>query len=207
MSSYRKLGQGRFTGGSALTTNENEGLDSLLKKNALKREYFINPVAGASNIHAQFVADFSTAAGITQPDVPRNLQVIFGAAWGGGNCVATGYCADGVIRSETFVAIAGGNTAVGTYAFLKVTLLANTGTFSAGTCDVQLAAAASTVFGVASRNPSEFIQLTSGAAVEAIVAQSLPLGTFRPTTVPNGATMYRIAYLIDEVGDRASNEP
>jgi len=198
---FKKVGQGRFSGGSAVAGLERGSLDDLMKKLLVRREVFIAPAAGASNVHAQIVANIDSGAGLTQPGTPRNLQLVTNAAWDGGSLEVTGYCADGILRTETIVPVVGGGTKVGTYAFALLTHLKNTGTFSAGTADLQLAAAASTSFGVAARGIVDFLKLAVDGANEAIAAESLSLGTFRPTTVPNAAHHYEITYLVDEVGD------
>ena len=171
-----------------------------------KHETFLCPTVGGTNVHAQFAADFNTAAGITQPDYPRNLQVDFSATWDGGNVVVTGTGADGRTRTETFTDPGGAGVVMGTEAFAVITNLANTGAFSAGTIDVQLAAAASTVFGVTSRVVADFIKLTKSTftfgtslvpAQEAVAAQVLAKGTFRPTTAPTAAVNYDIWYRDD----------
>lgn len=204
--SVKPIGQGRFSGNTAVSSAAPGGLDATLKKLVCRREVFLAPAAGASNVLAQKAADFDVDTGFTQPAHARNLQVVFSATWDGGNVTVTGYCADGVLRSETFVAIAGGNTAVGTVAFTKLTRARNLGTFGAGTVDVQLASDATTVFGICARRISSFLKLVANGAAEAIAAESLTLGTFRPTSVPNATLHYEITYLCEEVGDHATSE-
>jgi len=169
----------------------------------VKHETFQCPTVGGTNVHAQFAGDFNTGAGITQPDYPRNLQVDFNAAWDGGNVVVTGVGADGRTRTETFVDPGGAGVVVGTEAFAVITNLENTGTFGAGTVDVQLAAAANTVLGVTSRNVAAFLKMTIGTHTfgaslvpthEAVAAEVLTKGTFRPTTAPTAAIDYHIWY-------------
>lgn len=202
----KALGQGRFSGASGVYSAAPGGLDATLKKLVCRREVFLKPAVGGTNVLAQKAADFDVTAGFTHPAHARNLQVVFSATWNGGNVVVTGHCADGVERSETFVAIAGGNTAVGTVAFTNITRARNTGTRLAGTVDAQLADTAATVFGVCARRVSEFLKLVSNGAQEAIAAKSELLGTFRPTTVPDAALHYEITYLCEAVGDLHASE-
>jgi len=199
--SVKKIGTGRLSGLAGAFSKAPGGLEPTLKKLMMRHEYLLNPAAGNTNVLAQKAADFDVDTGFTQPAHSRNLQVTFGAAWDGGNAVVTGICADGVERSETFLAVAGGNTAVGTVAFAKLTRAYNTGTRGAGTCDIMLATDATTVFGVCARRISEFVKMSCAGTVEAIAAESLVLGTWRPTTVPNAAKSYDIVYLCEEVGD------
>lgn len=202
----KKIGQGRFSGGAGIGSNAPGGLEGTLKKLICRREVFLAPAAGASNVLAQKAADFDVTTGFTHPAHARNLQVVFSAAWDGGNVVVTGYCNDGVIRSETFTAPAGGGTVVGSIPFTLLTEAANTGTFSAGTVDIQLAAAASTYFGLCARRISQIVKLVANGSKETVAVNDLGLGAFQPTTVPNGVVNYEVTYLCEQVGDLAASE-
>lgn len=208
----KAIGKTRFSGGTALTSSEAGGLDGILKKLVTRREVFIAPAAGAVAVHAQFAATIATSAGITSPVHPRNISVTFGANWNatnGGDVLVTGICADGVSRTETIVAAAG-TTVAGTYAFATITYLACSVAVTPGagvTCDIQTASSSTTVFGVCARNINSFVKLAANGANEAIAASSLTLGTFRPTTEPNGAKHFEIIYTCEEVADREANEP
>lgn len=196
----KKIGQGRLSGLAGAFSKAPGGLEPTLKKLMCRREVFLSPALGATNVLAQKAADFDVTS-FTQPAHARNLQVVFSATWDGGNVVVTGYCADGVVRSETFTAIAGGNTALGTVAFAYLTRAYNTGTCGAGTVDIQLAASADTIFGICARRISAFVKCVANGAVEALAASSATLGTFQPTTDPDGTKSFEITYLCEEVGD------
>lgn len=201
-----KIGKGRFTGGTAVVSNESGGLDDVLKKLVMRRERYQTPAAGGTNVLAQKAADFDVATGFTHPDVARNVEVVFSADWDGGNIEVTGVCADGIERTETIVAAAG-TTVAGEVPFIVFTQMANTGTRTLGTIDVRLASAATTVLGVCAKNISDFVKLTVDGATDAVAAEDTELGTFQPTTNPNAARCYEVWYLTEEVDDRAANEP
>jgi len=195
-SKFNKLGRGGFTGGSRLTSNRPGSLDDLIKNLALKKETILAPLATAQNIHAQFVAAFASAAGITQLSCPRVLQVVFSAGWNGGDVKITGVRNDGATISETVAAPAGGGTVLTVNAFLSVTYLENLGTFSAGTVDVQT----STKLAICARGSAvTFVALSTDHVREAFSTSAAAYGTFTPTTGPNAAHNYEVYYTIDDV--------
>jgi hypothetical protein len=200
----RPLGKGRFSGASVIYSNEDGGLDSILKKLVLRHETFVAPLAPNTAVHAQFAGDFDhVEAGLTQPDVPKNIEFVTNAAWDGGDLEVTGITNEGCERVETIAAVAGGGTAVGLYAFVKVTHLKNTGTYGAGAADVRHGSK----LGVLATNIASFVKLVANKVVEAFSSSSVVYGTFTPTTAPDAAKHFEVYYTVETTGNRAANEP
>src|SRR5688572_11082306 len=83
---------------------------------------------GATAIHAAIAGTTSidpVTTGITNPTVPRNLIITFGATWDGGDVVVVGTDANDAAVTETFLSNAG-STRVGTKIFKTVTSVAHT---------------------------------------------------------------------------------
>jgi hypothetical protein len=81
------------------------------------------PAAPAVAVHAAIAGNTSVVpvtAGLTNPVVPRSVDVVFAASYDGGNVVVTGTNQYGKAVSETFVAVAG-TTVAGTKIFKTVT--------------------------------------------------------------------------------------
>lgn len=150
---------------------------------------------GADAVHAAIAGTTSIApvtTGITNPTVPRNLIITFGATWDGGDVVVVGTDANNAPVTETFVTNAG-STRVGTKIFKTVTSVAHTvvgvdaETYSTGTGD-KLGLPASPAPAVG----SPVILYTSGVA-EAVTFDST-LNAFTPTNVPNGTRSYVLSF-------------
>jgi len=156
------------------------------------------PAAGGTNVVAQFAGDAATGQAITAlPDVPRNLQVTFGAGFTGGTITMAGLAPDGTVISEELAMPGGGGVALGVLAFASITSEAHTAGAAGGvanTADIQLAAAADTVFGVATKPLKSFGVLAADQVPEAIAAEDLVNSTFRPTSAPNAAHVYAVYY-------------
>lgn len=150
---------------------------------------------GTTAIHAAIAGTTSTVpvtTGITNPTVPRNLIITFGATWDGGDVVVVGTDANDAAVTETFLSNAG-STRVGTKIFKTVTSVAHTvvgvdaATYSTGDGDkLGLVASPAPVSG------SPVILYTNGVA-EAVTYDAT-LNAFTPTSVPNGSRSYVLSW-------------
>lgn len=99
--------------------------------------------ADTTGVHAAVQADDANAfpGPITNPDVPRNLQVAFAASWDGGDVTIVGTDQFGAAQTET-IADSAGSTVAGTKIFATVTSItketvgATTNTASVGLGDI-----------------------------------------------------------------------
>lgn len=171
----------------------------------VEHETIVQPDAGGAAVHAQFTDDFDVTSGFTDPDVSRNVQAVKGANWPASvGVVVEGKNVAGTAVSE-FLNPAAGATAVGVVAFALInrafsssdgsTPTTNGVTAGAGvTLDVQLAAAANTVFGL-TKTPVAIVKVRANGLSEAAAAFSAANQTFRPTTDPTGgAVTYDVWY-------------
>jgi hypothetical protein len=153
---------------------------------------------GATAVHAAIRGDTAitpVTTGITNPAVPRNIQIAFGATWDGGDVVVVGTDANGAAVTETFVSDPG-QTVVGTKIFKTVTSVAHTelgvdadagNTYSTGTGDkLGLVASPAPAAG------SPVLLFTNGVA-EAVTFDST-LNAFTPASVPNGSRSYVLSF-------------
>lgn len=178
-----------------------------------RHETLTAPAAGGTNIAVQATDDIDTTTFSAQPDYPRNIAVTFGANWPATvHVYVEGKGADGETLKEIIQA-SQGTTVNGVEAFAVVTRYFTTEGTSTTTAtpttdsvtagvgvaaDLKLAAAASTVFGVAAKGSTvSFYKLHANGADEAIAANTPAKGTFRPTTVPNGSKHFHVWYRIN----------
>lgn len=142
---------------------------------------------GTTNVHAGVA---SSAANIfpgpfTNPDVPRNLRLVFAAAYDGGNVTVVGTDQYSNAQSELIVAVAA-TTVVGVKIFktvtaaTKATVGATANTVSVGTGDK---------LGVSA-------DLTAAQLFVDGISEAATLDTtnkaITPTTVPNGAKVFQV---------------
>lgn len=86
------------------------------------------PAAPAVAVHAAIAGTTAitpVTTALTSPAVPRNLAVVFGATWDGGDAVVTGTDQFGKVITETFASGAG-TTVAGSKVFKTVTSVAHT---------------------------------------------------------------------------------
>lgn len=148
------------------------------------------PAKSANSIVAATAANAANALVVAaNPDIPRNLRVIFAASWDGGDVTVLGTDQFGNAQSETFTT-GSGVTRTGSKIFKtvtsasKATVGATANTVTVGTGDklglsIPLSDAA-----------ANYVGLTDGA-IEAFTVDPTVSG-FTPTTVPNGAHDYLV---------------
>ncbi len=144
-----------------------------------------------ANIHAGVAGDDAVndfPGPFTDPDVPRNLRVTFGAGWDGGDVTVVGTF-NGSPQSEVFTAVAG-TTVVGAKPFetavsaAKGAVGVNPATASIGDGDT---------LGLA-RTPAEAIGTLSVDGVTEAATWDKTDVTVTPTTAPDGAKSFVAQY-------------
>jgi len=181
-------------------------VDNIEADNMVVEELFQN-VAAAIVVHAAIASNIAhpVTTAITNPDVPRNLEVIFAALWDGGDVTIVGTGADGEALTEIFLDPgAGGGTVIGVSAFATVTSIDYTTGAGGGLTITPQVATTGVLLGVTRKPVAAFLKLSSAlaagpAAEEAIVAEDLAEGAFTPTTAPSDAQSYTVYYTTQNV--------
>lgn len=149
---------------------------------------YTNLAASGVGVHAAIASDNAApvTTGITNPAVPRAVQVVFAALWDGGDITIAGTNWLDVVISEVIVN-APGTTVQGAKAFKTITSISNelVGAGGALTATVQTGNA----IGIEASTESPYGMLTVDGVSE-IVAVDDTNDTFTPTTAPNGARDY-----------------
>lgn len=157
---------------------------------------FVEPDAAGVNIHDAIASDNATPisgpmAVITNPSIPRTVQVVFTALWDGGDITIVG--TDQFDNAQTeVIADAAGTTVQGVKVWKTITSISNE-TIGAGavlTATVQtgpslglLTAISGDAFGIAQ---------TDGAADNAVF--NAAYNSFKPAAAPNGSRTYVVCY-------------
>lgn len=156
-----------------------------------------NIAASGVAIVAQQSADFNiTSMGsITQPVVPRNVEVVFSGTWDGGNVQIVGVAMTGTV-TET-IAAAAGTTVQSVQAYQTIISVRNLGTRTAGTVDVQTGARIGVPVGTATATLVKVIEtsadgdITGTSSLSSNGVLTLPAGS-----VPNGSKDYVVSYTL-----------
>lgn len=197
------------TGSDGTGATGSSGTDAITGTSAststavMATETFAAPAAKNVAVHVQIFDDAPTpvVTGLTNPAIPRNIRIAFGAQWAvtpGGDVTVAGTNQDDGAASEV-IASNPGNTVVGADIFKTVTSI----TFAAGagggthTIDVTtgdklgILAAYSVAVGIAAVDGVLDLAVFSAAAGER---------GFTPVDVPNGAKNYAVTVPSTAVG-------
>lgn len=172
---------------------------SLFDTDFMTMAQVVTPAAkGTSNVHAAVYGDVAgpvtVSSGFTNPDVPRNLRVVFGATWDGGSVTVSGVDVAGAGISEVFT---GPGTVVGSKIFAGVSSLSYAGggsglhatnTITVGTGDkLGLPTRASQTLGMLyDSTPTALAPISIDTAVSG----------FTPANVPNGSLTYTVLFMV-----------
>lgn len=146
--------------------------------------------AGANAIHAAVAATVAAGditTGFTNPDVPRNMSLVFALNWDGGNIIATGTDQYDNPITETFTG-ASNVTRTGTKIFKTVTKLTKTAT---GVQAVNVTIGTGVKLGIVANFTGTGIEFADGVA-EAASAWDATLDAVTATTAPNGTHTYKV---------------
>ncbi len=159
----------------------------------VRTETWSNPAAAGTNIVAQIAVDTdeTTWGNITQPDVRRNVQVVFSAGWDGGDIEVTGIDQTGDDVAETITASAGA-TVEGTSSYSLIRRVRNLGTRTAGTADVQTGPKPGLLIG--SKTPALLEAYETSAGGRDAGASLSAAGLLTPTSAPDGVRDYLVTY-------------
>jgi hypothetical protein len=149
---------------------------------------------GTTNIHAAFAGNDASnnfPGAFANPDVPRNLRVVFAAAWDGGNVVVTGTNQFGVVVAETFTAAAG-TTVVGLRCFATVTA-ATKGAVGAAADAASIGTGDK--LGLNGDLEASVGNLTKDGVTQAALWDHIHDGVTPSTNVPNGTRIYAAHYV------------
>ena len=197
-SGWRRLADDTSTAAAAGTGNTGSSTASITESAPDYRMQAVNNIpASAVAIIAQqnTTFDVTSMGSITQPTVPRNVEVVFSGTWDGGNVEITGVSMTGAV-SET-VAAAAGTTVQSVHAFHTITRVRCLGTRTAGTVDVQTGARIGVPVGAATATLVKVIEtsadgdITGTSSLSANGVLTLPGGS-----VPNGTKDYVVAYTL-----------
>lgn len=173
-------GTGAVTGSSATTV-------------AAVVERFTNPAAKAVGVHAAFASDNAAAitTGITNPAIPRSLQVVFAALWDGGDVTIIGTDQFDAAVTEVIPDTAG-TTVEGSKIFKTVTSI-NQQTVGAGgalTATVQTGPK----LGLLSALSGAYGLLVLDEATPEAATWDATYSGFTPTTATDGAHDYTVLH-------------
>lgn len=143
--------------------------------------------AGANAIHAAIAATVAAGditTGFTNPDVPRNLELVFAMNWDGGDILVTGTDQYDASITENFVG-ASATTRTGTKIFKTVTKLTKS---AVGVQAVNVTIGTKNKLGIAANFAAAGVLFVDGA-VDAGTWDTAVDGVL-PTTLPNGARNY-----------------
>lgn len=175
-------------------------LQEVSRVNMMGHDSIPLPIAGGTSLSGGAVSsalNISTGSGLTQLDVPRNVQVVFGATWNGGFVTVVGTLVDGSTKQEVFSFPVGGGTVIGSAGFVVVAAAFSTGTYTTGTINVQnggkLALARKDLAAVLKE--SVYVPGSGTPTNEAIGTVDLKSGTVIPTTAADGTHSYEFWYL------------
>jgi hypothetical protein len=156
-------------------------------------ERFTNPAAKGVDVHAAIASDNASAVttSMTNPAIPRSLQVVFAASWDGGDITIVG--TDQFDQAVTEVIPDTANSTVeGTKIFKTVTSISNqtVGTGGSRTATVQTGPKIG------------LLQSVVGGSGLLILNESTPEAmtldatyhAFTPTTAPNGSNDYTVIH-------------
>jgi hypothetical protein len=155
---------------------------------------FDNAPAASAQIIAQIAADTDevTWANITQPTIPRVVQVVFSALWDGGDIEVTGLLESSGDDGTDTIAANPGATVQGAKAFRYIRRVRNLGAHSAGTADVQTGIALGIQCHGLTPTLLEAYELSAlGRDVGAAIS---PLGSVTWTSAPDGARDFSVSY-------------
>lgn len=174
-----------------LSATDKTRIDGALSSVARLFQVSAPAAASTTAVHAGYAGNnaSNTFPGpFTNPVVPRNLTVTFGATWDGGTVNVVGTDQYDVAINENFVPGAG-TTVTGT----KVFKTATSATKSLVGVDAATASIGTgTKLGVVANLTSAFGILTVDGAAEAVTVDATN-DAFTPTTAPNGARVYVLA--------------
>lgn len=130
----------------------------------------------------------TVTTGFTNPDLPRNVSVAFGAAWDGGNLTIAGLDQFGAPVSEVIVANPGA-TVNGSQVFATVTSaqLASSGS-ATGTASIGVGTKLGIPFNLTNTSAVVYVD----GATEVAVAVDIHKNSFTPTTAPNASHNYQV---------------
>lgn len=144
----------------------------------------------ANSAHANYRGDAANVwtGTFTSPAYPRNLRMVFGANWDGGNVTVSGTNASDVAQTETFTGTAS-STQVGLKIFKTVTG-ATKATVGSDTDPANVASIGTgDTLWAGTDLVDAFGMLTANGTSEAVTV-SATNDSFIPTTVPNGSITY-----------------
>lgn len=154
---------------------------------------FVAPAAAGVDVHAAIASDNAApvTTGITNPAIPRSLQVVFAALWDGGDVTVEGTdYLTGAAVSETFLNVPG-TTVEGSKVFATVTSISNqtVGAGGALTATVQTG----TKLGLAALPAGPGSIATVDGVLDA-ADLGTTYGSVLFTTAPNGARNFVLSY-------------
>ena len=155
-------------------------------------ERYVNPAAKGVNVHAAIASDNASAVttSITNPAIPRSLQVVFAASWDGGDITIVGTDQFDAAVTEVIPDTAN-STVEGVKIFKTVTSISNetVGTGGSRTATVQTGPK----IGLLQSLVGEYGMLLTDDAAEAATWDAT-YSAFTPTTAPNGTHGYTVTH-------------
>ena len=148
---------------------------------------------GTTNVHADVFGDavgpVVVTTGLTNPDVPRNLRLTFGADWDGGDVTVVGTDQFNLAVSETFTATPS-STVVGTKVFKTVTSFSYDGDGVGTHATNVVSLGTGDLIGITTKPVAGSPVLLTVDGVGEAVTYNGTVYAFTPTTVPNGSHVY-----------------
>ena len=171
-------------------------LIGLLGATTMQMEVWSSPAAPSNTavMAATGTTALTYAASLTNPDVPRNLKVVFGSGWDGGNVTVSGTF-NGSPQSETFTGAAS-TTRTGAKPFTTVTSVTKT-IAGAGSATVSIGIGAALGLVPAPTSPAGIpVVFTAGAPALDSGGASLDTtnATVTFTTAPTGSLAFALLY-------------
>ena len=155
-------------------------------------ERYVNPAAKGVDVHAAIASDNASAVttSITNPAIPRSLQVVFAASWDGGDITIVGTDQFDAAVTEVIPDTAN-STVEGVKIFKTVTSISNetVGTGGSRTATVQTGPK----IGLLQSLVGEYGTLATNDAMEAATWDAT-YSAFTPTTAPNGTNDYTVVH-------------
>lgn len=156
--------------------------------------------ASTTSVHAAVFGDavgpVSVTAGITNPDVTRNVEMAFGATWDGGNVTVTGTDALGAAQTELFTANPG-NTVVGVKVFATVTAFSYAGSGVGTHATNTVSLGVGNKLGLSKKMVTDVIKVLV-AGVEDLATVDKTNNAFTPSgsNLPDGVKDYEVHYQV-----------